>query len=223
MAKAACCNMLVVALVLIMAIFTASEDQMTNTNDEPINNTQTESPLADNIRTLPFFVDKIFLEVMSISSDYVQLRVSNYSDITIDVPLHDRRRGSELYPGPFASSGSFHIDYYDGQFWRTVVPYPNILPDIILDDLVLNLVLPGEYLIFDYCLALHPIPLQGISHYRIVLDVLPAPWHVTDEMRQILREYHRAGGDIYFHGVGRPRHAVVAEFHWDGIQLEIKD
>ena len=186
-------------------------------DDEP-------APLADTIRTLPFLVDKISMEVVSISTDSVQLRIENNSDMSINVAADYLRRRHINYPGPFTSDGSFHIDFFDGQYWRLLIPYPNIRParnieyngTIIYYIFVggtIHHVLPGEYLIFDYCLALHPLPKQGIERYRIVLEVFPHD--VTPELRRTLWDYRRAGGDIFFYTAGWPRHAVVAEFYWD--------
>jgi len=182
------------------------------------------TPLADTIRTLPFLVDKISMEVVSISTDSVQLRIENNSDMALEVAADNLRRQHENYPGPFTRFGSFHIDFFDGQYWRLLIPHPNIMPASFIEHNgtivykipeggTIHHVLPGEYLIFDYCLALHPLPKQGIEHYRIVLDVLP--YHVTREMRQSLLDYRRAGGDIFFYTAGWPRHAIVAEFYWD--------
>ena len=172
------------------------------------------APLADTIRTLPFLVDKILMEVVSISTDSVQLRIENNSDMSIDVVPDYRRRRHQNYPGPFTSHGSFHIDFFDGQYWRLLTPYPNLAKyEDVFEYFIAYRVYPNEYLIFDYYLDLHPLPKQGIEHYRIVLDVLPA--NVTREMRQSLLDYRRAGGDIFFYTAGRPRHAIVAEFYWD--------
>jgi len=172
------------------------------------------APLADTIRTLPFLVDKVFMEVVTISTDSVQLRIENNSDMAIDVVPDYRRRRHQNYPGPFTGSGSFHIDFFDGQYWRLLTSYPVTIDWFFPDDYFAHHVLPSEYLIFDYCLALHPLPKQGIDRYRIVLDVLPYHATVTREMRQSLLDYRRAGGDIFFYTAGRPRHAIVAEFYW---------
>ena len=200
-----CCAAIIVCIVVA---FTACDYY-----DEPEVYDET-APLADTIRTLPFFVDKIFMEVVSISTDSVQLRIENNSDMSIRVAPDYIRRRHVNYPGPFTSSGSFHIDFFDGQYWRLLIPYPNIIPtDFIEVGGTSHHVLPGEYLIFDYCLALHPIPKQGIEYYRIVLEVFPND--VTPELRRILWDYRRAGGDIFFYTAGWPRHAIVAEFYWD--------
>jgi len=172
------------------------------------------APLADSIRKLPFLVDKISMEVVSISTDSVQLRIENNSDMLISVAADYLRRRHVNYPGPFTSNGSFHIDFFDGQYWRLLIPYPNIIPDSFVLWGTTHFVSPGEYLIFDYCLALHPLPKHGVKHYRIVLDVFPD--NVTPEMRRTLWDYRRAGGDIFFYTAGWPRHAIVAEFYWHG-------
>jgi len=196
-------------IVCIVVAFVACDyyDEL-EAYDEP-------APLADTIRTLPFLVDKIIMEVVTISSDSVQLRIENNSDMAIDVVPDYRRRRHVNYPGPFTSSGSFHIDFCDGQYWRLLIPYPVIREEFYFLDYFAYKVFPNEYLIFDYCLALHPLPKQGVEHYRIVLDVIPSGYYVTTEMRRTLLDYRRAGGDIFFYTAGWPRHAVVAEFYWD--------
>ena len=173
------------------------------------------APLADTIRTLPFLVDKIVMEVVTISTDSVQLRIENNSDMAIEVVPDYRRRQHQNYPGPFTAHGSFHIDFFDGQYWRLLTSYPVTIDWFSPDDFIAYRVYPNEYLFFDYCLALHPLPKQGIEHYRIVLDVLPSFEYVTPELRRTLWDYRRAGGDIFFYTAGWPRHAVVAEFYWD--------
>ena len=194
-------------IVCIVVAFTACDyyDEP-EVYDEP-------APLADTIRTLPFLVDKILMEVVSISTDSVQLRIENNSDMSIDVVPDYRRRRHQNYPGPFTSHGSFHIDFFDGQYWRLLIPYPVTSDGFYSLDYFAYKVLPNEYLIFDYCLDLHPLPKQGADRYRIVLDVIP--YHVTREIRQSLLDYRRAGGDIFFYTAGWPRHAIVAEFYWD--------
>jgi len=202
----------------ILAIFAAcGYHDEPEAYDEP-------APLADTIRTLPFLVDKISMEVVSISTDSAQLRIENSSDMAIRVAADYVRRQHQNYPGPFTSDGSFHIDFFHEQYWRLLIPYPNIRPArnieyngtiiYILVGGTIHHVFPGEYLIFDYCLDLHPLPKQGIEHYRIVLDVFPT--NVTPEVRRTLWDYRRAGGDIFFYTAGWPRHAVVAEFYWHG-------
>ena len=195
-------------IVCIVVAFVACDyyDEL-EAYDEP-------APLADTIRTLPFLVDKVFMEVVTISTDSVQLRIENNSDMAIEVVPDYRRRRQQSYPGPFTGIGSFHIDFFDGQYWRLLTSYPVISDWFYPDDYFAYTVLPNEYLIFDYCLALHPLPKQGIDRYRIVLDVLPYHATVTREMRQSLLDYRRAGGDIFFYTAGRPRHAIVAEFYW---------
>jgi len=177
-----------------------------------------ESPLADVIRTMPFFADKIFMDVVSITTDRVQLRIENNADMSIRVAFDFIRRRDLLYPGPFTSSGSFHVDFFEGQNWRLLTPYPITRAEVYPSDWQGLFVSPGDYVIFNYCMKPHTLPKYGIDHYRIVLDVFPTREHVTPEMRRSLREYQRAGGDIIFHTAGWPRHAVVAEFYWSDHQ-----
>jgi len=153
------------------------------------------------------------MEVVAISTDSVQLRIKNNSDMAIDVVPDYMRRQHQNYPGPFTAHGSFHIDFFDGQYWRFLTPYPVISDGFYPDDYFAYKALPNEYLIFDYCLALHPFPKQGIERYRIDLDVIPPGYYVTQEMRRTLLDYRRAGGDIFFYTAGWPRHAIVAEFY----------
>jgi len=216
-------------IVCIVVVFTACDyyDEL-EAYDET-------APLADTIRTLPFLVDKITMEVVDINADRARLRITNHSDMTIEVAPDYIRRQHVNYPGPFTTFGSFHIDFFDGQYWRLLTSYPNTRPDLgfmqldgvptdesspatslpIIIGYWAN-ILPGEHLTFNYCLALQPIPKEGIEHYRIVLDVFPSSEHVTQEMRQALRDYQQAGGDVIFYNmVGLLRHAIVAEFYWN--------
>jgi len=176
------------------------------------------APLADSIRTLPFLDDNVSMEVVSINADSVQLRITNNSDITIRVAPDWVRRQCANYPSPFTTFGSFHIDFFDRQDWRLLTPTSHTADESGGMTIgFMDYVPPSRHLIFDYCLALQPIPKQGVEQYRIVLEVFPAVEYVTLEMLQALRDYREAGGDILFYRLaGVLRHSVVAEFYWDG-------
>ena len=144
----------------------------------------TSIKVANDVETLAFFRSSVLMEVISFSADSIQLRLTNNSNHLFTFPpCHQRRTSPD-------SSGIFAIDYFNEEHWMEVVPAPYIWDyDIAALDTSYQ-VQPGQYVVAEYCLELHPILTTEIGRYRVRMD-------------------------IFLHG-SPLSHTLVAEFYWHG-------
>jgi len=149
-------------------------------------------PVSDIVEIIPCFVDTVSMEVLSFSKDSIQLRVTNDSERYFTFPPCAQRKRSPEHSGIFA------IDYFNGEHWMEIIPTPYTpepLPpshtSVLID--YSYRVEPGEYVITEYCLELHPILTTEIGLYRVRMDIF-------------IWAYYRV----------MLNHTLVTEFYWHG-------
>jgi len=164
----------IIILMIVLMIITACTSA-----PEP-----TSIKVADDVETLAFFRSSVLMEVLLFSVDSIQLQITNNSNHVLTFPpCSQRRRWPER-------SGIFAIDYFNGEHWMAVVPAPYIWDYIVtLGDDSFHIE-PGQYVVAEYCLELHPIPMTEVGLYRVRID-------------------------IFLHG-SPLNHTLVTEFYWHG-------
>ena len=200
-------------LAMLVAILTACNRPHIDTEAAQLAESELASQIIDNVRTLPFFADTVSMEVLSFSEDSIQIKLVNNSDIGVSFHSCSMRRGMF---GGIPSVGIFAVYYLDGHDWRIIVPSTRELVYPIPSEYAPILIVPGNYEIAEFCLALYSIPKTDAGLYRLKMDVFVSLHYVTPEINQAVRELYIAAGRRMFYTRNRYRHTLVAEFYWHG-------
>jgi len=203
-------NLALLILAMLVAILTACNRPCINTEATQLAESELASQITDNIRTLPFFADTVSMEVLSFSEDSIQIKLVNNSDIGVSFHSCCMRRGMF---GGIPSVGIFAVYYLDGQDWRIIVPAPRGLTTVLPAEYSRILIVPGNYAVAEFCLALYSIPKTDAALYRLKMDVFVSLHYVTPEINQAVHELYIAAGRRMFYVRNVYRHTLVADFY----------
>jgi len=175
---------------------------------------ESSSPIAEPIYTLPFFIENISMIIISFNERFVDLRITNDSDLGFSV------RGSGPYWYYFERY-NIKLDYFDGENWRNIV-HKSIEYGTTEDQVWLGgpfhyfPVSPSESATVRHPLTWHPFPeYDDKILFRIRKHIYLDPIHIQPGLFQTLREANEADSNSWF-GIGTPRHTLTTEFYWDG-------
>ena len=217
------CSLLIISFILLLTFLSCSQQNYSDTNNlHRQDEEQVYHPISSNMEHLPFFIDAVDLNILSISESTVQLQIKNNSEIRFY--FHDCVVVRD-YLLRLGEMDRFALEYFDGTYWRTITPYIPYSPyDIILSFFQWP-IQPHEYIIMEYTLTYHDIPKTEAGLYRIRLTIFIMECASIPEMRQQLREFYEAGGEISHYNANirrMPRHTLTAEFYWDGETFTVR-
>ena len=205
------------AVVVILIMVTACTHS--NNNLEITVGAESTSPLAEQVLTLPFFVEDVSIAVVAFSENEVTLNIANNSEYGFFF------RGGIPY-WIYSGSQSIKIDYFDGEDWRNIehraeAPFdmhdssdePHIF--WIVNGPELFSIAPHDSIVIDHYTFTYPIQESNQTHFRIRRHIYLDPIYIQPGLFQTLREANEADSNSWF-GIGTPRHTLVVEFYWDG-------
>jgi len=200
-------SLLLILIVLLSACTPVLPPQLTSVE------------VAAEVENVFFLENKIFMEVVSFSEDEIELRVINNSEHSIHFTY-------PVYHRYWSMEEIFAIDYFTGERWMEIIPIPYIWDYGIFLSVSGPAIRPGEDVIVNGMLELHPIPQTEWGLYRVRLDIL---MHISiTELNELKAYYNYTGAvretswcaqsSIYFYPT-EPYwrnliHTLVAEFYW---------
>jgi len=200
-------TLMIVAIISTACAFSSNSSGLVAATTD----TQVSSPIAEQVLTLPFFVESVSMIVTSFTEGEVQLCIVNDSEYGFffwgNIPYWFYQEDENI-----------KLDYFDGENWRNIL-HASIrvddLPDTV-DPPERILVAPLNSVIVEHSLAHYPLPEFNQNLFRIRKHIYMDSRYFPLGLLQILRESYEAGTNTWLKLPGQPRHTLIAEFYWDG-------
>ncbi|MCL2190011.1 MAG: hypothetical protein FWC16_00065 [Defluviitaleaceae bacterium] len=200
--------------VFVLCIFGLFLTSCNQYNYGEINYEETDKQIiVENVYTLPFFVDYVYMSIVNFEDGEIQITVVNNSDYEFftwgNIPYYYYYAGQNI-----------KFDIWDGENWVAIIHLSVMETDLIgtISPPEKIYIAPHSTATIAHDIRLYPLP-STASQLRIRKHIYMDTTHFPDGILNILRNAHEADANSWFHLPGLPRHTLTLEFKWEGFNI----